>query len=83
MTIGTVDIRTTAIACQVRDDVGATRRTSAPIIVASPITVVVATRLLLVFLLVGLLHWQSFPRGAISSLRPWKLNHWALIPRAD
>ena len=80
MTIGTVDIRPTAIACQVRDDVGATRRTSSPIIemnstatalasviVASPIAVVVpntipvvvlATGLLLVFLLVELPHWQ-------------------------
>ena len=30
--IGTVDVRPTAIACQVSDDVGATKRTSAPII---------------------------------------------------
>ncbi len=58
MTIGAVDIRSTAIACQVGDNVGATGRTSvAPIvemdpptatapaaaIIASPIAVVVST----------------------------------------
>ena len=64
MTIGAVDIRSTAIACQVGDDVGATRRTSvAPIvemdstatalvsaIVASPIAVVVPTTIPVVVL---------------------------------
>ena len=63
MTIGAVNIRTTAIACQVRDDVGATRRTSAPIIemdstatalasaiVALPIAVVVPTTIPVVVL---------------------------------
>ncbi len=66
MTIGTVNIRTTAIACQVCDDVGATRRTSAPIIemdstatapvsaiVAAPIAVVVSTTAPVVVLATG------------------------------
>ena len=64
MTIGAVDIRSTAIACQVGDNVGATGRTSvAPIvemdptatapaaaIIASPIAVVVSTTIPVVVL---------------------------------
>ena len=68
MTIGTVDIRPTEIACQVSDDVGATRRTSFPIIemystaialasaiIAAPIAVVISTTAPVVVVAAGLL----------------------------
>ena len=66
MTIGTVDIRPTAIACQVSDDVGATRRISASIIkvdatpatFASAIVVRTYSRQSIWYELVFLLAWN-------------------------